>query len=242
EGIAREQYDVHRHDQRADADAELARAGRHRAVGQHAVHGPAGGEEHVVRENEDEHDSGVHEEPVHVLEDEGERRLAPIAVPWLAHRTGYGVEEEGPIVGLAVVVARQPEAEREDENQKRRRERPPRRPQQWRIEGREVRAPLVVRPGPCRPGGVDGEAAEHECRKRRRHPPGIAPQRRADAALLQVSERRRHSFTAAMVCFTASADFWSVARSSSWLTGIPETVVYDTSGTIVSPWPPSTIA
>src|SRR2546427_10780512 len=75
------------------------------------------------REDEDENDGGVHEEPVHVLQDEGKPRLAPIAVPRLADRTGYGVEEEGPIVGLAVVVAREPEAEREDQNQERRRER-----------------------------------------------------------------------------------------------------------------------
>src|SRR5206468_7563196 len=81
------------------------------------------------------------------------------------------------------------------------------------VTGVQTCALPILRPGPCRPGGVDGEAAEHECRKRRRHPPGIAPQRRADAALLQVSERRRHSFTAAMVCCTASADFWSAARS-----------------------------
>jgi hypothetical protein len=35
------------------------------------------------------------------------------------------------------------------------------------------------------------------------------------------------------------------ARASgamSWLTGMPETVVYETSGTMVSPWPPSTMA
>src|SRR5256886_12826194 len=40
----------------------LFRSGRHRAVRRHAVHRPTGGEEHVVRENEDEHDRGVHEE------------------------------------------------------------------------------------------------------------------------------------------------------------------------------------
>jgi hypothetical protein len=34
----------------------------------------------------------------------------------------------------------------------------------------------------------------------------------------------------------------SLAWSISCVTGMPDTVVYDGSGTIVSPWPPSTIA
>ena len=37
-------------------------------------------------------------------------------------------------------------------------------------------------------------------------------------------------------------DLASLSAAISWLTGIPETVVYETSGTIVSPCPPSTMA
>src|SRR5207244_9500778 len=81
----------------------------------------------------------------------------PCSVPRLAHRARDGVEEERPIVGLAVVVARHAEAEREDEDEERRGERPPGRLDERRVEGREVGPPLIVRPGPRRPRRVHRE-------------------------------------------------------------------------------------
>src|SRR5205823_11072781 len=115
--------------------------------------------------------------------------LAVVAVARLSHGTGDRVEEKRAIVGRAVVIAGRAEAEREDQDQEGRREGKPRRIEERRVERRQVRSPLVVLADPGRPRGVDAEAAEHERREQWRHPPGIAPLRRAQTALLQVSQR-----------------------------------------------------
>src|SRR5215813_4920162 len=95
-----------------------------------------------------------------VLQDEGKLGLALVAMPRLADGAGNRVEEEGSIIRLAVVVAGGAKREREDENQERGRQRPPRRLDQRRVERGQVRSPLVVAVDPGGPGRVDGEAAQ----------------------------------------------------------------------------------
>src|SRR5258708_24385964 len=180
----------------------------------HAVHRPARCQEYIVGENENEHDRRVHKKAVHVLQDEGKLRFAPVAVPGLADTAGDGVEEKRAVVGFAVIVAGRAKAQREDENQERGGEWPPRRLDVGGVKRREVRSPLVVRAGPRCPRRVDREAAEHEGGERGRDPPGIATQRRAEATLLEVADGGRHSVTAAIVCLTASADFCNADCSS----------------------------
>src|SRR5438874_1246181 len=114
-----------------------------------------------------------------VLENQRELGLTFITMSRLADGAGCGIEEKRAIIGFAVVVAGGAEAQRKHKNQKRRGEWPPGRLDIGRVKGRQVRTPLVVYADPRRPGRVDSEAAEDECRYRRLHPPGIAAQRRA---------------------------------------------------------------
>src|SRR5437879_12218725 len=213
ERIAGQQEDVEGHHYRADADTEVPRTGDQGSTA-HAVHRPTCCEEDVVGEDENEDYGCVHEEPMDILQNEREPSLPLIAVPRLADAAGDRVEEKRAIVGHPVVVASRPESERENENQKRGRERPPRRPDIGGVKRREVRSPLVVRTGPGCPRRVNRETAEHEGGERGRDPPGIATQRRAEAALLEVPDGSRHSVTAAIVCLTASADFCNADCSS----------------------------
>src|SRR6266571_3037097 len=111
ERVTREQDHVDQHDERAHPDPKL-RAGA-------AVQGPACSKENIVRENEDEDDGGVHEESVHVLQNERKASLALVTVSRLAHATGHGIEEKRPVVRLAVVVARSSESAGENQNQER---------------------------------------------------------------------------------------------------------------------------
>src|SRR3954464_10828510 len=117
----------------------------------------AEGQHDVVGEDEVEDEAGVEEVPVHVLEDQREPRLAGVPLVRLGHRTGRRRQPEGPVVGLAVVVAGQPEAQREHQDVERRRD--PRRAgdqlregvalaaggDAGRVEGRDVGLGEVVR-------------------------------------------------------------------------------------------------
>src|SRR5205814_9729453 len=77
------------------------------------------------------------------------------------------------------------------------------------------RCPLKVAVGQRRPGRIDAEAAEEGGGKCGRNPPCVTAQRGPEAAFLQVAGRGCHSVTAAIVCFTPSADFLSAALSSA---------------------------
>src|ERR1051325_10999779 len=215
ECVARQQDHVDEHDERADADPELMRPRRHRAVRKNAANRPASGLHDVVRQNEDKNHRGVHREAMQVLQNEGKPGLAVVVVAWLADGTGDWVEEERAVVRLAVVVARRPEREREDEDQKRGRQRPPVRLDQRRIKRREVGAPLEVVADPCRPGRVEAEAAEDQGRQPGSNPPGVAAHGCAEAAFLQVADRSRHRVTAAIVCLTPMAYFLRAAFTAA---------------------------
>src|SRR5262249_36458079 len=100
-------------DERSDADPEPA--------------GPAAGMDHVDRQDDQEDERQVEEVAMEVLDREPPRfalvrRPAPQPAerPGLAHAATDRVEEEGPVIGLAVVVARDPEAPGRPEDQGRR--------------------------------------------------------------------------------------------------------------------------
>src|ERR1700730_8807190 len=84
-----------------------------------------------------------------VLKNKRKRSLSSVAVfAAFADAAGRRIQEKSPVVSLAIVVARNPKAQRPNQNQERRRERPPpmMRVYQRRIKGRKIRSPLVIRP------------------------------------------------------------------------------------------------
>jgi len=82
--------------------------------------------ERVAPKKEEEDEPHVQKVAMEVLQDKRKPSLAPVAVlPALADSTGGRIEEESPVVSLPVVVARNPESQRPNQNQQRRRERPP---------------------------------------------------------------------------------------------------------------------
>ena len=162
ERVTRKQNHVYGHHERADADTEFARARRHGAIRQHAVHWPTRREKDVVGEDENENHRRVHGIAVQVLKNERKLGLTLVTVAWLADGAGHGIEEEGPVVGLAIVVAGGAKGAGKNQDQECGRERPPRRLEQGRVERREIRSPFVVAVDPGGPGCVDPEAAEDE--------------------------------------------------------------------------------
>src|SRR5258705_2856202 len=215
ERVARKQNHVDQHDQRADAHAELARSRGHGAVSQDAADRPAHRKQDIVRENEDEDHCRIHGIAMQVLKNERKLGLTLVPVARLTDGAGGRIEEEGPVVGLAIVVAGDAKGAGKNQDQECGRERPPSRLDQRRVERGEVRPPLIVPADPGGPGGVDAEAAEDQRRERGSDPPRVAAQRGAQAAFLQVANRCPHRVTSAIVPFTASADFFSALFSSA---------------------------
>src|SRR6266852_5217973 len=118
-----------------------------------------------------------------ILQNQRKRRLASVAVrAQFTNRTGRRIQKEGTIVGLAVVVTCCAETQRAAENQNCRRERPPARLDQWRIEWREVGPPLVVTVLKSSPGRIHTERAQHNDDGNQFYPPGIAAHRSTKAA------------------------------------------------------------
>ena len=182
QGVAAEQGDVDGEHQRPDPDAERDRARRRVLEPQGVPHVDA--QEHEERQREDE------EVAVQVLHDERERVLAPVARPRLAHPARRRVVPERLVVGPAVVVAGEPEADRRPQNQERGRERyrarPPARsrPEQavrrvaedlGRVERREIRPEVVVLALERRPRGVHDERRERGEDAERLRQPSVRP-------------------------------------------------------------------
>ena len=127
------------------------------------------GEHGVEAEDQRDHHGGVPEVAVHVVQDQRQPRLPAVRRVRLGDRAGRRAQPERPVVGLAVVVAGQPEAQREDQDDQRRRQRPPRErlaevggaldavAQAGRVERREVGRGVVVRALERPDGGVDDE-------------------------------------------------------------------------------------
>src|SRR5262249_44748022 len=98
ERVERKQDDVGGQHERAETHAE-ASIKREGADG-------------VDAQKNDEEDSNIEEVAVDVLEDERKLRLAAVGMPTFSDGARRRVEEEGPIVGLSVVVAGHPKAQR----------------------------------------------------------------------------------------------------------------------------------
>ena len=157
---------------------------------------------------------------VDVLEDQREAGLAAVAAVGVGHRAGRGRPPEGPVVGLAVVVAGEAEAEREDQDEQRGRPAPEGQGPEGvaarhaalgdagRVEGRN-QVPVEGDPGVVvpadegGPGRVDDERGEHRHRHHGLDPPGVLAQgglvgptpRASDGNRSRgcVVHRRRHS-------------------------------------------------
>src|ERR1700723_238910 len=110
--IGRQQDNVHQHDHRANADSEFAVE--------------IESEDRVVPEKGDEDHRNVKEVAVHVLQDEGKRRLATIfPATALAYGAGRRVQQKSAVDRFAIVIAGSAETQRSGKNQYRRRKRPP---------------------------------------------------------------------------------------------------------------------
>src|SRR3984893_10040595 len=104
-----------------------------------------------------------------VLKNKRKRSLSSVAVfPAFADAAARRIQEKSPVVSLAIVVARDPKAQRPNQNQERRRERPPpmMRINQRRIKGRKIPPTLVIRPFEAPQSRINSECAEqHHNRK-----------------------------------------------------------------------------
>ena len=135
----------------------------------------------------------VEEVAMQVLEDEGERRLTPVAgASHLRDGAGRRVEEEGAVVGLPIVVAGGAEEHRRHEDQEGGREGKPVDDDEGRVEGREVVAREVV---PALEGGpvrIADQGREADPLDEWRHPPCIAPMGGGKACTLELAGHGYH--------------------------------------------------
>ena len=176
ERVEPDEDDVDQHEQRAQAHVAPL------------VLGGAEGQDHVVGQDQGDHDRGVPEPAVDVLGDQREAASRRCTCVRLGDGAGRRREPERPVVGLAVVVAGQPEAEREDQDDQRRRERAPleRLPEvrgaldavaagtASRTARGTARSSSRGPEGP--PGRVDDEGGEHHERRQRGEPPAVGAQ------------------------------------------------------------------
>lgn len=107
-GVKREEANVDEHDERAEADAELAFEEE--------------GSENVVPKKTQKEDGEIKEIPMNILKNERKTSFAFVVLAEVrfTDSTGRRIEEEGAVVGFAVVVASGTEAERSAKNQQRR--------------------------------------------------------------------------------------------------------------------------
>src|SRR5829696_7569292 len=167
--------------------------------------GEVEGAQRVPGQDDRERQGQVEEVAVDVLQDQGEAGLAGVAGPGVGDGAGRWRPPERPVVRLAVVVAGQPEPERERQHQQGGGERPPAaddRPgrllaaggQARRVERRQVRVGEVVPVGESHPGAVEHEPAEHRHRDERGQPPSVlAEGAGADLCPVAVDRPARHA-------------------------------------------------
>ena len=73
----------------------------------------------VIREDKNEQDREVEKITVHILHDEWERTLAPIALARFAHCAGRRISPECLVIRAAIIITREAEATRRPKNKKR---------------------------------------------------------------------------------------------------------------------------
>lgn len=156
--VQSEQHDVDQQDQRAYANTEVELS---------VSAGEEEGANGVIPEDDKEDDCRIKKIAMDVLQNKRKSCLATIvAVRAFTDGASRGIEKEGAIVSLAVVIAGHAEAKRKNEDQQCRGE-PDRQPvmlavNQRRVEGRKVRvSPEEVS---CKgaPRGIDAKAAKQD--------------------------------------------------------------------------------
>src|SRR5439155_11498612 len=126
----------------------------------------------IVGKNPDEEESKIEKIPVHILHNERERTLAPIALARFPYGACGWIGPERLVVCTAVVITGQPKSSGRPKNQQRRREKEPTRPPRGlrpkpavrriaenfrRIKWRDVIANEIILPLKRRPRGIDDE-------------------------------------------------------------------------------------
>src|ERR1700692_1582890 len=121
-----------------------------------------------------------------VLKNKRKSSLASIAAfASFADGAGGWIEKKSPVVGLPVVVARDPETQRPNQNQQRRRERPPAMMgvDERRVERRKVRSPFVIGSFEGAQSGINPERTKQRYGGYQLQPPRILAHRAAETAL-----------------------------------------------------------
>src|SRR5438132_34973 len=181
-----EKCDVGEHEDRAEADAEVAVE--------------VEGSERVPPQEDKERGREDERVPVKVLDEERKARFARVALARIRNGARRRRPKERAVVGAAVVVAGHAECERECHDQDRGREIPVRtnqrqrrmhavRAEAGRVERREIRVVVVVRPDEPGVNGVEDEEPEHDDDDGRLEPPEIFALMRS---MTDVDRGRRH--------------------------------------------------
>src|SRR5215468_6446240 len=111
--IATEQNNVDTEHHRTDADAERIFACRWIDKPKRFPN--------VIRQNQNEQERQIKKIPMHVLHDERERTLAPVALTRLAHSACRWIGPERFVVRATIIITGDPETARCPKNKKRRR-------------------------------------------------------------------------------------------------------------------------
>ena len=103
ESVRAQQHKVGKEDESADPDSDSS-------IKKESAEG-------VPPKKDQEDESYIQKVAMEILQDERKCGLAPIAVlPVLADGAGGRIEKESPVVGLSIVVARDPESQRPNQN------------------------------------------------------------------------------------------------------------------------------
>lgn len=183
ESVDAEQDDVEEHNERADADAEVALEDE--------------GAYRVVPKEGDEKDCDVEKVAVKILENERKARLAAIfAIARFANGATGRIGEKCAIVGFAVVVARHTETERAGQNQNCRRKWPPMMIgiNQGGIKGRKVGINPEEFAFKGAPRGVNRESAEDHGKWNVVDPPSVTTLRATETTCLTNYRGTRHFY------------------------------------------------
>jgi hypothetical protein len=119
--------------------------------------------ERIAPQKKEKNESRVQKVAVQVLKNKREAGFATVAAfGWFADGARGWIEEKRSIVSLAIVVARDSEAQRESEDQQSGRKRPPAvmRVNERRVKRRKIRTPLVICALEGTQGSVNSERTE----------------------------------------------------------------------------------
>src|SRR5664280_606592 len=199
------------------------------------------GHEGVDGQDDVEHQAGIEEVPVDVLQQQRKSRLTAVGAVCVGDRAGGRRHPERPVVGLAVVVAGQPESEGEDQDEQGGGDRPPGDDrarvasghaalgEARRVERRdevavEARTGVVVLVHERRPAGVADEQGEHGGRDDLLNPPSVLAEGRHGGTAPDPSQNDR--CTRGTRRFLQTGQFASPSSGSSGHGGPPRAEVF----------------